>query len=77
MEGLQKVSDGFTPISGKCTWWRERAVEEDVWSPRLRAEEKRVNCSCFLEGYVWTVQRQEIASECPRNRMCKYYIRHS
>jgi hypothetical protein len=77
MKGNQRVSDGYTPIAGKCTWWRERPLDEDIWAYRLNEEQKRVTCSCFVEGYVWTVERADIPLDCERSRMCKYYIRHT
>lgn len=74
---LSAMSDGFTPIKGKCTWWRERPVDEDVFETRLKEEEKRVSCSCFVEGKGWVFPRCEVPKDCPDNRHCRYYIRHS
>lgn len=70
------MSDAYTPIKGKCTWWREHPVEDDLWDPRLKEHERRVDCSCFVEGVVWTFTKEEVPSECPDNRHCRYYIRH-
>jgi hypothetical protein len=71
------VSDGYTPIKGRCIWWRERAVEEDAYETRLKEEQKRVNCSCFVEGKGWVVPRCEVPADCPESRHCRYYIRHT
>ncbi len=70
------MGDAYSPIRGKCTWWREQEVEEDIWDVRLRESEKRVRCWCFVEGFVWTVNRTEVPENCPDNLHCRYYIRH-
>lgn len=69
------MSDGYSPIRGKCTWWRERAVDEDIWDSRIREDAKRVTCSCFVEGNYWTFTRGEVPSDCPNQRACRYYIK--
>lgn len=70
------MRDSYSPIKGKCTWWREAAVHEDVWDTRIREDEKRVQCSCFIEGTAWTTTRGEVPSDCPESRRCRYYIKH-
>lgn len=70
------MSDGFTPIKGKCTWWRERLVDEDAYNPRIRDELKRFMCSCFVEGMGWTFGKAELPTDCPLTRSCRYWIRH-
>lgn len=70
------MSDGFTPIKGKCTWWRERANEEDSFNTRLKAELRRVDCSCFVEGDVWEYTAAELPADCPKYKSCRYYIKH-
>ncbi|HSK48509.1 MAG TPA: hypothetical protein VLA05_11010 [Coriobacteriia bacterium] len=70
------MSSAFAPIKGKCTWWRESPVDEDVWDPRVKDAEKRVYCSCFVEGEGWMFGRSEVPENCPQNRRCRYYIRH-
>ena len=65
----------FSPIKGKCTWWREFPVEDDVWDVRLKDAEKRVECTCFVEGKSWTYPRAEVPVDCPDNRHCRYYIK--
>lgn len=76
MSREHQVSDAYTPIKGKCTWWRERPVDEDVYDVMLSEEQKRIACTCFIEGRGWTLQRGEVPSDCPENRHCRYYIRH-
>ncbi len=71
------MSDGFTPIKGKCQWWREAAVEDDVFDSRLPDERKRVDCSCFVEGRGWVFERCEVPRDCPQSRHCRYYIKHT
>jgi len=70
------VGDAFSPIRGKCTWWREHDVDEDTWDTRLRESEKRVQCWCFVEGRTWTVTRADVPPDCPDARHCRYYIKH-
>lgn len=70
------MSDGYTPIRGKCTWWRERPVEEDKYERRIKEEDRRVTCSCFLEGQVWTYRQAEVPVDCPFSLHCRYWIRH-
>jgi len=52
------------------------AVDDDVWDMRLREDQKRVYCSCFVEGTGWTYTRADVPSDCPENRRCRYYIKH-
>ncbi len=70
------MGDAYTPVKGKCTWWRETPVEEDIWDRRIKDEERRINCSCFVEGRVWTYPRAEVPIDCPENKHCRYHIRH-
>lgn len=71
------MSDGYSPLKGKCIWWRERLVDEDRYDPRLKDEERRLQCSCFVEGKGWTLTRAELPLDCPDAKHCRYYIRHS
>lgn len=70
------MSDGYTPVRGKCTWWREAPHPDDVYDVRLKEHEKRVVCSCHVEGKGWTFTRAELPSDCPESRHCRYYIKH-
>lgn len=70
------MSDAFSPIRGKCMWWRETAVDEDVYDVRLREDEKRVNCACFVEGHLWIHSRGEVPPDCTEWKHCRYYIKH-
>lgn len=69
------MSDRFSPIKGKCTWWREYPVDDDVWDSRLKPDQKRIECTCFVEGKAWTLARGDVPSDCPDNRHCRYYIK--
>ena len=71
------VGDAYTPIKGKCTWWREKPVDDDVYDARLKDDERRVTCSCFVEGKGWIFESAELPSDCPDCRACRYYIRHT
>ena len=68
--------DAFSPVKGKCLWWREIPNDEDTYGVRLKEHEKRVYCSCFVEGKGWTVSRGEVPEDCPDARMCRYYIKN-
>lgn len=70
------MSDAYTPIRGKCTWWRELDDDEDQWDVRLKEFERRVHCSCFVEGKAWTWARQDLPADCPEYRHCRYYIKN-
>ncbi len=70
------MGDAYTPLRGKCTWWREAVLGEDEWDVRLKPDEKRVVCSCFVEGKTWTFKQAEVPADCPENKHCRYYIRH-
>jgi hypothetical protein len=71
------MGDGYTPVKGKCTWWREMAVDDDLFDTRLKEGRRRVSCSCFVEGKGWTVTRDELPADCPDARHCRYYIKHT
>jgi hypothetical protein len=68
-------AEEYHPIRGKCTWWRERLVDEDRWDITLKAGQRRVECSCFVEGHLYTWPRNEVPPDCPDNRRCRYYIK--
>lgn len=67
--------DAYSPVRGKCTWWREVPVEEDAHNIMIKPDEKRVRCTCFVEGHFWTHQAREVPEDCPLSRSCRYFIR--
>lgn len=69
------MRDPYAPVRGKCTWWREFPREEDRLDTRLKPAEKRVDCSCFVEGTVWEFCDADVPVECPQHRYCRYYIK--
>lgn len=71
------MADAYMPIKGKCTWWREKSVEDDIYDSRVKDEHKRVACSCFVEGLGWIFERADVPSDCPQSRSCRYYIKHT
>lgn len=71
------MGDAYTPIRGKCTWWREQPVEEDEYDRRIADDDRRIRCSCFVEGFVWTYATSELPSDCPDANRCRYHILHS
>lgn len=67
--------DGFSPTRGKCFYWREMLKEEDRFDTRLKKAEWRVECTCFVEGDVWTHTMADVPADCPERYRCRYYIR--
>jgi hypothetical protein len=72
---LQVTGDPYSPIRGKCVWWREIPDVEDRFDVNVKPADKRVECSCFVEGYQWIFSTAEIPLECPRCRGCRYYVK--
>lgn len=70
------MGDAFSPIKGKCMWWREQDVDEDIHDIRLTDPERRVRCWCFVEGKVWVEQSKVVPADCPDARHCRYYIKN-
>lgn len=69
--------DAYAPVPGKCKWWREQANEDDKFDVRLKRGDKRVTCSCFVEGHYWISKASEVPADCPNARSCRYYIKHT
>ena len=69
--------DGYSPVKGKCKWWREQLNEEDRFDPRLKKGQRRVMCTCFVEGDYWVFTEDELPGDCPHARSCRYYIKHT
>ena len=69
------MRDIYAPIPGKCMWWREVPNETDIHDRMLKASDKRVDCTCFVEGKAWTFKECEVPIECPEHRYCRYYIK--
>jgi hypothetical protein len=67
------MSDGYAPIRKKCTYWRERCSDDDRFDFRMKPEDKRVECSCFVEGKAWQATASTIPSDCPDRLHCRYY----
>lgn len=68
--------DGYSPVKGKCKWWRENLNEEDAHNIMIPEWKRRVHCTCFVEGYYWTHEASEVPLDCPHQRTCRYYIKH-
>jgi hypothetical protein len=71
------MRDGFAPIGHKCTYWRERSSEDDRFDFSVKKDDKRVECSCFLEGRAWPATESTVPRDCPERLHCRYYIRHA
>jgi len=69
--------DGFSPIRGKCLYWRETLDDEDRFDTRVKKEDWRVECTCFVEGNRWLVTASSIPGDCPEKLHCRYYIHYS
>jgi hypothetical protein len=67
--------DPYSPIRGKCVWWREVANNEDLYDARLKDPQRRIECTCFVEGFRWEMQTAEVPPECPKSKQCRYYIK--
>ncbi len=67
--------DGYAPVRGKCIYWREALNGEDEFNLRIKSENKRVECSCFVLGDLWHVTVSTVPSDCPEHRRCRYYIK--
>ena len=67
--------DAYSPIRGKCVWWREVPHAEDSWDPNVKPPDKRWECSCFVEGGGWTFTLAEMPADCPNSRRCRYYVK--
>ncbi len=67
--------DAFSPIKGKCRFWREQAHLDDVWDTSLKKEDERVICTCFVEGDMWQMKAKETPADCPNRYSCRYYVR--
>lgn len=75
---LSREEDGlgaFSPIRGKCTWWRETPDDGDAHNSRVKPENKVVRCLCFVEGKGWGFNTSELPSDCPERFHCRYYIK--
>ena len=69
------IRDPNSAVRGKCVWWREKPNEEDAENSRLHASERRIDCSCFVEGFLWEFAIDDLPRECPEARKCRYYAR--
>jgi hypothetical protein len=67
--------DKFSTIRGKCVWWREIPNAEDLYDVSVKTADKRIDCSCFVEGHRWSFPSSEVPSECTRARTCRYYVK--
>jgi hypothetical protein len=75
--GEPDMSGWYTPVKGKCTWWRESVHDDDAHNTSVKLPEKRVQCMCMIEGRGWTFTHAEVPSDCPESRRCRYYIKNT
>jgi hypothetical protein len=69
-------SGGYAPVKNKCTWWRETLNVDDAHNLSVKRLDKRVNCTCSVEGQQWTYVQSEVPVDCPESRRCRYYIKN-
>ncbi|MGV8084352.1 MAG: hypothetical protein AB2L09_12075 [Coriobacteriia bacterium] len=65
----------YSPIRGKCMWWRETPDEDDLYNPRISPADKRIRCVCFVEGKGWGFRTAELPKDCPDWRHCRYHMK--
>lgn len=70
------MSDEYAPVKKKCTYWREHRYDDDRFDSRVKAPDKRVECSCFVEGRAWQATVSTVPSDCPDRLHCRYYIKN-
>ena len=68
--------DGYAPVRGKCMYWREALSIDDKWDRRVKEEDRRVTCTCFVEGMGWQVTVATLPEDCPNKWHCRYYIKN-
>ena len=68
------MTDSYSQVKGKCIWWRETPNVEDAHDIDIKAPDKRIECSCFVEGYRWELPRAEVPKDCPNARKCRYFV---
>ncbi len=64
----------FSPIRNKCFYWREQPHYDDLYDPRVKQGQRRIVCSCFVEGDTWTYPEDDVPADCPQKVHCRYYI---
>lgn len=67
----------MTQVRGKCQYWRERLNEDDRWDLAVKPPQRRVDCSCFVEGDRWEATISSVPLDCPVHFRCRYYIKAS
>lgn len=75
MDGEERTFNLFVPVRGKCTYWREQLNGEERWDTRIKSADRRVECTCFVEGDIWTVTVGTVPSDCPKRHHCRYYVK--
>jgi hypothetical protein len=69
------MSDNYAPIKGKCMYWRECLNEDDRFDSRVKKADKRIECSCFVEGRIWPATAKTLLADCPERYHCRYYVK--
>jgi hypothetical protein len=49
--------------------------EYDRWDRDVKPQDKRVVCTCFIEGRLWLVTVSTVPDDCPHRDHCRYHIR--
>lgn len=64
----------YAPIPKKCFYWREHPNDDDMFDVRIKKGQRRVDCSCFVEGDRWEFTESTVPPDCPDKVHCRYYI---
>lgn len=67
--------DPYSPIKGKCAFWREHPNDDDVWDTSIKKENRRIMCTCFIDGDMWTRTEGTLPADCPKRFKCRYYVK--
>jgi len=69
--------DAYSPVKGKCAFWRELPNDDDTWDHSVKKDDRRVTCTCFIDGDIWLKTVSTVPTDCPRRHKCRYYVRYS
>lgn len=67
--------DGYTIVRGKCQFWREHMVDADRFDTAMKPRDRRIQCSCFIDGFTWNATVRTLPESCPLHYRCRYFIR--
>jgi hypothetical protein len=74
MRLMRHTFEGLIAVGGKCAYWRERMHDDDRFDPDIKEQDKRVVCTCFIEGTSWQATAGTLMPDCPDRWHCRYYV---